>query len=92
MSDLEALKSIVDNKTRKFSDETFIYKFTNERLSSYLPLFDFKNKDIMTVVGSGDHLLNILLNDINTLECFDINKFAYYYLVLKNNIIVLDFK
>lgn len=59
MSDIKAVDKIIETKSRNFQKEAFIYKFTNERLSSYLPLFDLKNKDIMTVVGSGDHYLNI---------------------------------
>ena len=78
MSDIKALNEIVETKSRRFQKEAFIYKFTNERLSSYLPLFDLENKDVMTVVGSGDHCLNILLRDVNSLDCFDINKFLYY--------------
>lgn len=88
MSDIKAVDKIIETKSRNFQKEAFIYKFTNERLSSYLPLFDLKNKDIMTVVGSGDHYLNILLNEVNNIDCFDINKFAYYYLVLKKYAII----
>jgi|GEM_PF-6101746 len=50
-----------------------IYPFTNENLHAYLPLFDLQGKDVLTVVGSGDHPLNMALHGAKTVSCFDKN-------------------
>lgn len=41
----------------------------------------------MTVTGSGDHVLNMLLS-VDKIDTFDINLFAYYFFVLKKYAIV----
>lgn len=77
-----AVDRILSSTKNKFGEYSYIYTFTNEDISGYLSYFDLNNKDILTVTGSGDHVLNLLLK-VNKIDTFDINKFAYYFLILK---------
>jgi len=56
-----------------------IYAFTNEYLNNYVPLFDLAGKDVLTVTSSGDHALNIALENPKSITCFDINRIAKYW-------------
>ena len=80
--DLEAIDNIMASSKLKFSNRSFIYTFTNECIKDYLNFFDLKDKKILTVTGSGDHILNMLLA-VNNIDTFDINLYAYYFYVLK---------
>lgn len=78
----KAIDYIISNVDLTFREESFIYPFTNENIKGYLTYFDLNNKEILSVVGSGDHVLNMLLN-VDKIDAFDINLFAYYFFVLK---------
>ena len=60
-----------------------IYLISNEHLSSYNRIYDFKGKDVVTVAGSGDQYLTCKLYGANTVDVFDYNKYAKNYLILK---------
>ena len=47
-----------------------------------MPLFDLKDKKILTVTGSGDQVFNALIS-VDKIDTFDINLFSYYMLILK---------
>lgn len=81
--DLEAIDYIMASSKLKFSTRSFIYTFTNECIKDYLKIFDLKSKEILTVTGSGDHFLNMLL-DVDNIDTFDINLYAYYFYILKS--------
>ena len=83
----QAIANILNNSKLKFQTESFIYTFTNENLKGYLPYFELEDKDILTVTGSGDHILNLLLS-VDSIDTFDINLFAYYFFILKKYAIV----
>lgn len=78
----QSIDKILSSSDLTFGKESFIYTFTNEDIKSYLTYFPLKEKEILTVTGSGDHILNMLL-DVDQLDTFDINLFAYYFFVLK---------
>lgn len=67
----------------KFGEYCSVYAFTTESLSSYIDKLKVRNKDILTVTGSGDQLLNLVLSGAKTVDNFDINKNAYYFVKLK---------
>ena len=68
------------------------YFFTNEILKEYIPGFDLDGKDVLTPTASGDHALNIALENPNTITCFDINRLARYWAELKQaSIMTLSF-
>lgn len=81
--DLEAIDYIMASSKLKFSNRSFIYTFTNECIKDYLNFFELKSKEILTVTGSGDHILNMLL-DVDSIDTFDINLYAYYFYILKS--------
>ena len=85
--DLEAIDNIMASSKLKFSNRSFIYTFTNECIKEYLKYFELKDKNILTVTGSGDHILNMLL-DVDNIDTFDINLYAYYFYVLKSYALV----
>lgn len=66
-----------------FSETTPLFRFTNENLSEYYDLFDFNNKDVLTVIGSGDQALSAIYKGAKTTDVFDINIISYYLLMLK---------
>lgn len=78
----KSVDDILSSADLTFKKESFIYTFTNEDIKKYLTYFDIKEKDILTVTGSGDHVLNMLLS-VDKIDTFDINIFAYYFFVLK---------
>ena len=60
-----------------------LYSFTTENIAGYINNFDFKNKKILTVAGSGDHILNSILLGGTTVDAFDINRNALFFSELK---------
>ncbi len=66
-----------------FSELSSIYPFTNENIAAYYSKFDFKDKRILTVLGSGDQVLNAILLGAKEIDCFDISIFANFYFALK---------
>ena len=60
-----------------------IYRQTTEPFEKYFKAEDIKEKDVLTVVGSGDFLMWILKNKPNSVSTFDVNVFTKYYQDLK---------
>ena len=56
---------------------------SNEHLEDIFSYFDFKNKDILSVIGSGDQAISFYLNDVNKVDLFDINRLAIYYYYIR---------
>lgn len=79
------------NKVMKINNEDdlynnyfcWLYPFTNENIDGYYKNIDFKNKNVLTVTSSGDHLLNASLYGSKEFDCFDTNPLAKYYVNLK---------
>lgn len=59
-----------------------VIPFTNELLTAY-PKEDLKNKKVLTVTSSGDHVLDAIYNGAKEITAFDFNRFAKYYSALK---------
>ena len=67
-----------------FSKYDKVYGFTNEALKNYLPLLgNQEGAKVLTVTGSGDQPLELLLQNPESITAFDINKLTYYWLQLK---------
>lgn len=83
---LNNVYNIIDNLTytEKYSKYCQIYSFTTENLKDYYENFDFKNKKVLTVCASGDHIFNAILLGASYITCFDINSLAKYYYSLKS--------
>ena len=48
-----------------------LYRFSNENLTSYQDLYDFKNKKVLSVIGSGDQYFSSILYGAEEVTCFD---------------------
>ena len=70
------------DKNDSFHKESFIYKKTNEKLNKFFDILMNKDK-VLTVIGSGDQILNTLLTNPTRVDAFDISVFTKYFLKLK---------
>lgn len=70
------------NGKTTFHSESFIYKKTNEKLNEFIDLLLNKDK-VLSVIGSGDQILNTLLTKPSKVDAFDISFFPKFFLKLK---------
>ena len=59
------------------------YLFSTENLSDSFDCFDFKNKNVLTVAASGDHMFDAYLRGAKNVDMFDLNLFQKYIIELK---------
>ena len=82
----EALSTIdasnLNNKKTMFHSTSPIYKTSNERLEEYHKLL-LSKKRILSVIASGDQIINSMITKPETIDCFDISLYPKYYLMLK---------
>ena len=64
-----------------------IYFSSNEDLKTIFSNFDFKDKDVLTVAGSGDQAFYSYNDDAKKVDLFDKNKLTIYYYYLRKWII-----
>ena len=64
-----------------FINTSSIYRFTNEDITSYYHHLENKEK-VLTVIGSGNQIINGILAGTKKIDCFDISIFPEYYLYL----------
>jgi len=69
------------DKKDNFINISPIYKFTNENITLYYKHLKNK-KNILSVIGSGNQILNSVLSGGENIDCFDISVFPEYYLHL----------
>lgn len=69
------------------SDVCKLWPMTNENLKEVYKLFDVKDKAVLTVTSSGDHIFESLASGAKTVDSFDINYLTEYYYYLKKAII-----
>ena len=79
----EVIKNI-KSRSLYFNDSYIVYRGTNENIRSvsYKTAL-YKKKDILSVIGSGDQILNSILLDCKNIDAYDISVFPKYYLNLK---------
>jgi hypothetical protein len=85
--DITDAKDIIrDNNYERvlFTDKSFIYRSTNENINNpiYRELLS-SNRSVLSVIGSGDQILNSILFDSYNIDAFDISKFPKYFLEFK---------
>ncbi len=73
-------------KSYGYTDEDFqeydrVYPYTTELIDGYMS--DSQDKTVLSVVGSGDHYLDLVCKGATTIDSFDINRLSLYYLLLK---------
>lgn len=66
-----------------FNNLSQIYSFTTENIAGYFKYIDFKDKAILTVSASGDHIINAFYKGAKSVIGFDINYLALIYTELK---------
>lgn len=64
-----------------------VYFSSNEDLKTIFSSFDFNNKNILTVLGSGDQAFHFYNKGANQVDLFDINKLTIYYYFLRKWVI-----
>lgn len=67
----------------KYGTYSKLYAFTTENIGGYYSQICFQNKKVLTVCGSGDHVLNAILLGSKEVAAFDINIITFYFLKLK---------
>lgn len=88
MKPLEIAQRIVrgtyDNVSHEFCffEVSGIYKFTNECITAYFNHLQNK-EELLSVISSGNHILNAILGGSRKIDGFDISIFPEYYLFLQ---------
>lgn len=86
--DIVAAQRIVSGSDFNFGDKDFfhttsaIYKISNERIQDYYSYLIGRDK-VLSVIGSGDQILNLILEGTKEIDAFDISSFPKYFLYLK---------
>lgn len=71
------------NLSNDFGELSRIYLMTTENIRGFLECNDLNDKNILSVAGSGDQMLNAYLMGAKNVTCFDINPLAFYQVKLK---------
>ena len=66
-----------------FNSLSQIYSFTTENIAGYFENLQFIDKKVLTVVASGDHIINSFYKGAKTVIGFDINYLALIFTELK---------
>lgn len=89
MKQIEEALRIIKEGALLFGEEQYqsIYMFATENLNGVINTLDVREKDILTVSSSGDHIFNMLLRGAKSVEAYDINLFSKYYFYFKKSAI-----
>ena len=71
------------NKGYRSRNYDKVYYSTNEQIESLFSSFDFKDKNVLSVLSSGDQALYFLYNGAKRVDVFDQNKLTKYYYFLR---------
>lgn len=75
----------------ELEDYKKIYYNSNEKINNMIRSIDINNKNVLTVLGSGDQAFHLYNNGASNVDVFDINKLTIYYYYLRRwNILYLD--
>lgn len=75
-----------------FSRYQKFYYCTNENISEYLNLANFNGKsDALSVMGSGDHIFNLITMGITNIDTFDTNELTEYYVLGLRRAMILKY-
>ena len=84
---IKASKNLFKVQFYDFDKVSKIFPITTENVKEMYNIFDLKNKDILTVTSSSDHIFCALVAGANSVDSFDINYLTEYYYHLKKAII-----
>ena len=88
MDDITESLKIIDNSVSNingnstFYSSSFIYKMANEDVSIYKDYLK-NSRRILSVISSGDQIIESITSEKKVIDCFDISKYPNYYLMLK---------
>lgn len=88
MDDITESLKIIDNRVSNingnstFYSSSFIYKMVNEDVSIYKDYLK-NSRRILSVISSGDQIIESITSEKKVIDCFDISKYPKYYLMLK---------
>ena len=78
-----ARKIIQGNYNFKEGHYNTVYNMTNEQLALYFKYFPIKDGNVLTVLGSGDHVLQAVCCGAKSIYAFDYNPLALHMAKLK---------
>lgn len=73
----------VDRDVNDFVHSGHVYLNSNEQLDSVFTDFDFRDKNIFSVLGSGDQAFHLINRGARRVDLFDINVLTKYYFYLR---------
>lgn len=73
---------------RTMTSESPMYVYATEMVSAYYGKLDIKNKRVLSIVGSGDQIINAYFFGAKEVVGFDINKYSFFMLELKASAII----
>lgn len=77
-------KTSNENSNKSFDSNSGIYLFSNENMSDNVyRKYLIGKKDLLSVIGSGDQVINSILFGSTKITAFDISSFPKYLLLLK---------
>lgn len=71
------------NDYDEMNEYSRIYQNTTENIKSYMPFLSGDYKKALLPTSSGDHQIEAILNGINEITCYDLNRLARYFTELK---------
>jgi S-adenosylmethionine:diacylglycerol 3-amino-3-carboxypropyl transferase len=79
---LKVIKQIDFKPFIKFSNVSSVFRGTNENINGYSNCY-IGTRNVLTVIGSGDQVLNAIYYGTTNIDAFDISSFAGYFFKLK---------
>lgn len=68
---------------KKMTSKSPMYIYATEMVSNYYRILNIKNKRVLSIVGSGDQIINAYFFGAKEVVGFDINKYTFFMLDLK---------
>lgn len=68
---------------RRFPNYNRVYYHSNENLKELFSFIDVKDKDVLSVLASGDQVFHFYANGAKKVETFDVNRLTFYYYYIR---------
>ena len=79
----QVVRDFYGEKSQKFGRFARMYAFTTEDIAGYFGKLPFADASVLTVCGSGDHVINAYLFGAKSVTAFDVNVFSAFITELK---------
>lgn len=83
MVDIDVLNTVEILDGNSHMNYNLLFSSSNELLKPIFSNFDFKEKDVLSVLGSGDQAFHFFKAKVGKLDLYDINKLAIYNMYLR---------